>query len=330
MCDEDLPTVTKTTTISGFDVSVPPYTDIFSNNFLVYPIQLRYKATSTPLATSHTSSSTLGTSLSDAITENTVYSTSTGNVQSSSTAALASSSSGLATGSKAAIGVVIPVVVIAAVALAFFLLRRHRRSALATSGSTSNPGHAQAGLMVAGHDDTGKDTYAKPELHGTTSARAPEATLHDNPRLDRNELSGETTSVITGAPALNPYPHSQYQEVTHENANELAGTAASPIIAAELSDNDRWSYPQELGNEIRSLHVHELGSGNATRSQSLYSDNQTLTNEQGDRDEHLEMLKAKRAAVAEERERLRRMEMLREEDERLEREIAEYEKRNGY
>jgi hypothetical protein len=40
-------------------------------------------------------------------------------------------------------------------------------------------------------------------------------------------------------------------------------------------------------------------------------------------------LKAKRAAVAEERERLRWMEMLREEDERLEREIAEYEKMRG-
>ena len=44
---------------------------------------------------------------------------------------------------------------------------------------------------------------------------------------------------------------------------------------------------------------------------------------------YLEELKAKRAAVAEERERLRRMEMLREEDERLEREIEEYEKMRG-
>jgi hypothetical protein len=58
----------------------------------------------------------------------------------------------------------------------------------------------------------------------------------------------------------------------------------------------------------------------------MYSDDRNPAGNAGDRAEQLEALKERRAVVVEERERLRRMELLKEEDERLEREIAEIER----
>jgi hypothetical protein len=187
--------------------------------------------------------------------------------------------------------------------------------------------------------NTEENAYPKAELH-STSAVAP--ARYTPPTSDLSairgnvtELAGNNTSPIHAPPVS--YPTTPYPYTAAQNTNELAGTAIPPINAAELSGNDHWSqpqqpsnngywsHPQELGSEGAWSHTHELGSG----AQSVYSDDRTLASEHRGRDEYLEELKAKRAAVAEERERLRRMEMLREEDERLEREIAEYEKMRG-
>ena len=45
--------------------------------------------------------------------------------------------------------------------------------------------------------------------------------------------------------------------------------------------------------------------------------------------EHVESMRARRAVITEDRERLRRLDMIREEVEKLEREIAEYERKRG-
>lgn len=67
------------------------------------------------------------------------------------------------------------------------------------------------------------------------------------------------------------------------------------------------------------------------RTASVHSDKQTLTSagEQGERDTYLEKLEAKKAAIAEERDRLQRMGLLKVEDERLEKEIEDYKRLKG-
>lgn len=87
--------------------------------------------------------------------------------------------------------------------------------------------------------------------------------------------------------------------------------------------------PQEMRHPHDWTQRHELGT--PSRTASVHSDSQTLTSagEQRDRDMYLEKLEAKKAAVAEERDRLRRMEMLKEEDERLEKEIEDYKRSRG-
>jgi hypothetical protein len=247
----------------------------------------------------------------------------------------ASNNSGLSTGAKAAIGVVVPLAVIALVVLAFFLLRRRKRNNRGMNTGASNmggPPGRESGLMVAANEHSEKETYAKPELSSTTAAQAfaPEPTTHrqlSQPHTAYRDVSEQGLTdayeMPVGAAAI-PHPHNTYQPT---NAGELAGATASPVSADELSDNDRWSHPQELNNNDRWSHPQELSTRfNAhelsTTAQSVYSDDNTLSGETG---EHVESLRARRAAIAEERERIRRLEILREEDERLEREIAEYE-----
>ena len=235
---------------------------------------------------------------------------------------------------------VIPVVVIAVAALIFLLMRRRKRITQTgnqetgiDSTATGGPQMRESGLMVVANEHYDHNVPEKPELHGSTTAipltSSPytQAAYQYPPALNANELPVPTTTPI---PAHYHTPY-QHQPLHHPQANELPGPAVaaasvSPVSAAELSDHDRWSHAHELRNQNDWSQTHELGV--PSRAASVYSDAHTLTGDP-ERDVYLEELKAKRAAVAEERERLRRMEMLREEDERLEREIEEYEKMRG-
>lgn len=235
--------------------------------------------------------------------------------------------SGLSTGAKPAIGVVIPIVVIGLMAGALLLFRRRKRKSAASNRHVDADAPELVGPHIkgpvpitAGSGDTDKDAYGRVELHNTSLAtQAPD--LHPTPhqhaaRADADELPGNPAIISSTTGSTRPQRHT----------TDLAGSPTTPATAAELSDNDRWSYPQELSNTNSDWsHMHELAAG----PRSVYSDDRTLASKRGGRDEYLEELKAKRAAVNEEWERLRRMEMLREEDERLEREIEEYEKTRG-
>lgn len=103
------------------------------------------------------------------------------------------------------------------------------------------------------------------------------------------------------------------------------GHADSGAIAPAFPHND----PQEMRHPHDWTQRHELGT--PSRTTSIHSDNLTPASagDQGERDIYLEKLKAKKAAIAEERSRLRKMEMLKEEDERLEKEIEDYKRSRG-
>jgi hypothetical protein len=136
-----------------------------------------------------------------------------------------------------------------------------------------------------------------------------------------------------------PYPQTQYHaQSPHPGTHELygaAGVAAAPSIrTSELSDRNQLSHPQELptnGNvppthelsdHDRWSNAHELSTtGTTSPAHEMSSDGRSV--HVGD---PTEQLRARRAAIAKEQERLLRMEMLREEDERLEREIEEIER----
>jgi hypothetical protein len=168
--------------------------------------------------------------------------------------------------------------------------------------------------MVAndGYHDQG--THTKPELDGNTSTMqsfvpAPSPALYQYPSPTHQEAS-----------ELAPYPY-----ITHQDANDLAGTQHSPMVPAstaiELSSPDHGIYAQELSSDNQWPQSHELSTTAASRAQSVYSDNHTLVNDQGEGTERIQELRARQSALKQERERLHRMEMLREEEDRLEREI---------
>lgn len=101
--------------------------------------------------------------------------------------------------------------------------------------------------------------------------------------------------------------------------------AGSGAVAYAIPHNDR----REMRHPHDWTQRHELGT--MARTASVHSDKQTLTSagEQGERDTYLEKLEPKKAAIAEERDRLRRMGMLKEEDERMEKEIEDYKRLQG-
>ncbi|KAL6706386.1 hypothetical protein ACN47E_005492 [Coniothyrium glycines] len=247
-----------------------------------------------------------------------------------------SQSGGLSTGAKIAIGVVIPIVFIAVLALVFFLLRRRKKSQrvgeqhlgvaeTATNGTVM----PSSGLMLAEGDDNEKQSpqYGVQERYdvgGYSAASWPReavAPYSHAPNQDVPVHEADSGAVSTAYAQQHPV----YQPQPH--VNELAGAAVSPVTASEMSDNDRFTHPRELYNHNDWSQTHEMGT--PSRAMSTYSESQTLAGDQGDTDEYLQALKAKRAKVAEEQERLRRMELLREEDERLEQAIEEYERRKG-
>jgi hypothetical protein len=156
---------------------------------------------------------------------------------------------------------------------------------------------------------------------------------HTKLELDSNTSSTQSL-VPTPSPALYQYPSPTHKEaselapypyITHQDANELAGTQHSPMVPAstaiELSSPDRGIYAQELSSGNQWPQSHELNTTAASRAQSVYSDNHTLVNDQREGTERIQELRARQAAPRQEREKLHRMGMLREEEDRLEREI---------
>ncbi|OWY50316.1 uncharacterized protein AALT_g7920 [Alternaria alternata] len=230
-------------------------------------------------------------------------------------------SDGLSTGSKAAIGAIVPIVFIALLAIIFFLLRRRKQS----KASNWHPGTEVTDqpipdLIVVENKSNRDIALEKPELPGSTVAALP--------------TYQSSTGNAAEAHASHTYSQAHYQYPTPQqlHADETPnakGPEIPPASSADLSDNDWGSRPHELHTPNDWTQRHELGT--QSRTASVYSDGQTLKSagDQGDKDMYLEKLEAKRTAVNEERERLRRMEMLREEDERLEREIDEYKKTRG-
>jgi hypothetical protein len=205
----------------------------------------------------------------------------------------------------------VPVALICVAVLVFFILRR-RRQTRATFGrhgiETTDPDNSHvsaSGLIVVETKTPYNTTLGKPELHGDSMT------------------------------VLKSTPHTAYDTTYKPSAG----------LASELDSASNFNVPPVVSNEHVSVsyevesqdarpdgdrhHTHELGV--ASRAPSLHSDSRTLTSvsEQIERDVYLEKLEAKKAAITEERERLRRMEMLREEDERLEREIEEYKRTKG-
>lgn len=130
-------------------------------------------------------------------------------------------------------------------------------------------------------------------------------------RPDKPELHGE--SVVLAA-------NKRYDERSAD------GNVDSGVAATAFS----YTNPQEMRHPHDWTQRHELGT--PSRTASLHSGDQTLASagEQGERDLYLEKLEAKKAVIAEERDRLRRMEMLKEEDERLEKEIEDHKRSRGF
>ena len=247
----------------------------------------------------------------------------------STTTSPASPSGGLSTGAKAAIGAVVPVVVIGIVVFVFFLLRRRKRSRASSSRrgiETTDPDGPELGASDKMVVETKHDSNVlpeKPELHGisTITAASPTIQLGD----------AEKRAVVS---TINPYQvlHDQHlipQQLPGDEMSDLTRAAIPPVSATGLINNDHESRLVDIHSSNDWSQRHELGT--PSRTASVYSDSRTLApaGEHGERDIYLDKLEAKRAAVAEERERLRRMEMLREEDERLEREIEEYKRTRG-
>lgn len=273
------------------------------------------------------------------------YSPTPGDGQGSTTQDNITSKTGLSTGAKAAIGVVIPLVFIALLALIFFLLRRRKSRRQAESQQMGGdyavargPHEHDSGLMVA--DDKQPTIQAvneKPELDGVNIAPPAFAAASYSPipyhQNHAYEADSRTTSPASQIPQSTSYQYPIQQ--THASNDNIT---AAPFAASELNNNtttnntnnnvNQYPHPQELPNQNDWSQRHELGIH--SRAMSTYSDSNTLAGtEQDEKDEYLKGLMAKKAQVAEERERLRRMEMLREEDERLDREIEEYERRRG-
>jgi hypothetical protein len=229
------------------------------------------------------------------------------------------------------IAVVVPVVVIGLVALVIFLYRRKKGARVGKGGQRKSrvdkefqePG---SGLMVAAVEQVEEDTHPKPELASTVATLPSGIAPGSYPQTQHSQ---------TQYPP--PSQHGANELYSQHGTSELHGVTATRMHTSEPSNHDRWSQAQELHSKAqvplvqelcseRGFQSHDLGTTNASSVETMYSDDRNPASNAGDRAEQLEALKERRAVVVEERERLRRMELLKEEDERLEREIAEIER----